>query len=140
MKKGLVAIVVVLVAVVVAAVWWVRRDGRDLYFTGFVEGEERVIRSEVVGRVLEVPFAEGAAVPPNAVVARLDESDIAAKITAKQRELEKSLFDARMKRVTGQLANVASIWGMRKDLARVKMLQDVKAKGKAEAAPQKGTR
>ena len=67
MKKGVVA-VVVLLAAVVAAVWFVRRDSRAVYYTGFVEGEERVIRSEVVGRVLEVAFAEGAAVPPNSVV------------------------------------------------------------------------
>src|SRR5262245_51828933 len=93
MRKGVVAAVVVLAAVVVAAVWWVRRDGRDVYFTGFVEGEERVIRSEVVGRVLEVPFAEGASVPPNAIVAKLDESDIAARITAKQRELDMTRAD-----------------------------------------------
>ena len=92
MKKGVVA-VVVLLAAVVAAVWFVRRDSRAVYYTGFVEGEERVIRSEVVGRVLEVAFAEGAAVPPNSVVARLDEGDIAAKITAKQRELDMTKAD-----------------------------------------------
>ena len=28
------------------------------HYTGFVEGEERVVRSEVTGRVLEVKFAE----------------------------------------------------------------------------------
>ena len=33
------------------------------YYTGVVEGEERVIRSEVSGRVLEVAFGEGDAVP-----------------------------------------------------------------------------
>ena len=93
MKKGVVAVVVLLVAVVAAAVWWVRHDRGAVYFTGFVEGEERVIRSEVAGRVLEVPFAEGAAVPPNAVVARLDESDIAAKIAAKHRELDVTKAD-----------------------------------------------
>jgi HlyD family secretion protein len=93
MKKGVLAVVVLLVAVVGAAVWWARRDGRAVYFTGFVEGEERVIRSEVAGRVLEVPFAEGATVPPGSVVARLDESDIAAKIAAKQRELDMTKAD-----------------------------------------------
>ncbi|MBM4244528.1 MAG: HlyD family efflux transporter periplasmic adaptor subunit [Deltaproteobacteria bacterium] len=88
MKKGLVGVVAVLIALILAAVWRARRDAGAVYFTGFVEGEERVIRSEAAGRVLEVPFAEGAVVPPDAVVARLDESDIAAKIAAKQRELE----------------------------------------------------
>jgi HlyD family secretion protein len=58
------------------------------HYTGFVEGEERVVRSEVTGRVLEVPFGEGAAVPAGAVVARLDDADIQAKVTSKKRELD----------------------------------------------------
>jgi HlyD family secretion protein len=95
MKRGVVAIAIAVVAIVGAAVWWVRRDGGEVYFTGFVEGEERVIRSEVAGRVLEVPFGEGAAVPANSVVARLDERDIEAHITAKQRELEMTQADMR---------------------------------------------
>ena len=36
--------------------------GGESHYTGFVEGEERVLRSEVTGRVLEVAFAEGDAV------------------------------------------------------------------------------
>ena len=94
MKRGVVA-VVILVGVVAAVLWWMRRDGREVYYTGFVEGEERVIRSEVAGRVLEVPFGEGAAVPANAVLARLDESDIAARINAKKRELDMTQADMR---------------------------------------------
>ena len=45
------------------------------------------------------------------------------ELLAKVRELEASLFQARMKRTTGQLENVASIWKLRKDLARAKTLQ-----------------
>jgi len=59
----------------------------DLHYTGFVEGEERVLRSEVTGRVLEVAFAEGAAVPADAVVVRLDDADIQAKLRSKEQEL-----------------------------------------------------
>jgi HlyD family secretion protein len=95
MKRGVVVIVLAVVAIVGAAVWWLRRDHGDVYYTGFVEGEERVIRSEVAGRVLEVPFKEGAQVPPGAIVARLDESDIAAQIVAKQRELDMTHADIR---------------------------------------------
>ena len=95
MKRGVVAIVIAVVAIAGAAVWWARRDGGEVYYTGFVEGEERVIRSEVAGRVLEVPFGEGAAVPPGAIVARLDQSDIDARITAKQRELDMTQADIR---------------------------------------------
>ncbi len=95
MKKGVVAGVVLLVAVVGAAVWWARRDGGATYYTGFVEGEERVIRSEVAGRVLEVPFVEGAPVPPGAVIAKLDASDVLARIEAKRRELDVTRSDIR---------------------------------------------
>ena len=67
-------IVLIVAAVVVAggAVWWVRQRTRVPYFTGFVEGEERVLRSEVTGRVLDVLYVEGASVPADAVVAHLD--------------------------------------------------------------------
>jgi len=39
------------------------------------------------------------------------------------RETEQQLFQTRMKRVTGQLEDTASIWRLRKDVARMKMLQ-----------------
>ncbi len=49
--------------------------------------------------------------------------------TVKIRELEKSLFETRMKKATGQLADPAMIWRFRKELARAKTLQ-TQAKGK----------
>jgi len=107
MKKA-VGAAVVLLAVVLAAVWWSRRDGGQVHYTGFVEGEERVIRSEVAGRVLEVPFAEGAAVPPGAIVAHLDESEIAARIAAKGRELDVTRADIRTQEE--RIALVESTW------------------------------
>ena len=59
----------------------------DRHYTGFVEGEERVVRSEVSGRVLEVRFAEGDSVPAGEVIARLDDADIRSKLASKEREL-----------------------------------------------------
>lgn len=56
------------------------------------------------------------------------------ELAGKARELEAGLFQARMKRATGQLANVASIWSLRKDLARVKMLQTQAERAKKSAA------
>lgn len=53
----------------------------------------------------------------------------ASELVVKTRELEKNLFDTRMKKVTGQLADSAMIWRVRKELARVKTLQ-TQAKGK----------
>ena len=57
------------------------------HYTGFVEGEERVLRSEVTGRVREVHFGEGDSVPANAVVAELDDDDVRAKLRSKRQEL-----------------------------------------------------
>lgn len=57
-------------------------------YTGFVEGEERVLRSEVSGRVVEVAFHEGDAVPAGAVVARLDDADIAARVKSARQQVE----------------------------------------------------
>ena len=45
-----------------------------------------------------------------------------AELTTKIRESENQLFQVRMKKVTGQLEDTALIWRLRKDLARMKML------------------
>jgi len=45
------------------------------------------------------------------------------ELVTKIRESEAELFQVRMKKVTGQLEDTASIWRLRKDLARMKMLQ-----------------
>ncbi len=99
---------IALVALVAAAVWWLRADRGPGHYTGFVEGEERVIRSEVAGRVLEVPFREGDAVPPHAVVARLDDQEIAARIAAKRAAL--AVFDAQIARQDEQIVLTESTW------------------------------
>ncbi len=45
------------------------------------------------------------------------------ELATKVRESEAQLFQVRMKKVTGQLEDTAMIWRLRKDLARMKMLQ-----------------
>jgi HlyD family secretion protein len=87
MRDRRVVVVAVLVVLAIALVLYLRRGSSEAHYTGFVEGEERVLRSEVTGRVLEVAFAEGASVPAGAVVARLDDRDIRAKIDSKRREV-----------------------------------------------------
>lgn len=45
------------------------------------------------------------------------------ELSTKLRESEAGLFQAKMKLVTGQLADTASVWRLRKDIARMKTLQ-----------------
>jgi large subunit ribosomal protein L29 len=56
----------------------------------------------------------------------------ANELVVKTRELEKNLFDTNMKKVTGQLADSAMIWRLRKDLARVKTLQTQAVQNRTE--------
>ena len=63
MNRRVLVPIVVAVLVVGGVVWSIVGRGGVDHYTGFVEGEERVIRSEVTGRVVEVAFPEGAAVP-----------------------------------------------------------------------------
>ena len=45
------------------------------------------------------------------------------ELVTKIRETEAQLFEVRMKKATRQLTDTAMLWRMRKDLARLKMLQ-----------------
>ena len=103
-------IVLIVAAVVVAggAVWWVRQRTRVPYFTGFVEGEERVLRSEVTGRVLDVLYVEGASVPADAVVAHLDDADVVSRIASKEREL--AVLDADIQTQSERVILTESTW------------------------------
>jgi HlyD family secretion protein len=100
--------VLLLVAAVAAGLVWLRRGDGVLHYTGFVEGEQRVLRAEVSGRVLAVAFGEGEAVPAGAVVARLDASEIDARIASKERELD--VLEAQIRRQEEQVALVEATW------------------------------
>jgi HlyD family secretion protein len=103
-------LVIPLVALIVlaAGAWYIRGAPAPPYYTGFVEGEERVIRSEVAARVLEVRYAEGATVPANDVIAVLDDRDIQARIKSQTAEL--AVLDADMRTQTERIALVESTW------------------------------
>ncbi len=114
--------VIAAIAVALAVGVWLWRRADEVHYTGFVEGEERVLRSEVAGRVLEVLFAEGAAVPPNAVVARIEDADIAARIRSKQQEL--AVLGAQVVRQGEEISLLESTWSrdvgaQQAELARV---------------------
>jgi len=100
--------IVLALAAVAAALWWSRRDHGPVHYTGFVEGEERVLRSEVSGRVVDVLVREGDRVAPGAVVARLDDGDIAARVRSKRAEIE--VVDAQMRRQDQQIVLTETTW------------------------------
>jgi len=108
MSRKLIPILIIVAAVAAAAVFYVRHGQQAHYYTGFVEGEERVVRSEVTGRVLEVKFAEGAAVPANAVIAVLDARDIEARIKSKQAELD--MVEADIRTQAERVTLIESTW------------------------------
>src|SRR6266481_4961925 len=109
MSRKLLLPVLLVVVTVGAVAWYLAHDRRPPHYTGFVEGEERVLRSEVTGRVLEVAFAEGASVAADAVVARLDDADIRSRIASKEHEL--AVLDADIKTQEERVRLVESTWG-----------------------------
>ncbi len=113
------AIVAALVAL--AAFAWLRRGGGETYFTGFVEGEERVLRSEVAGRVLEVLYSEGDPVAAEALVARLDDGDVRARIASKEREI--AVLDAEIRHSEEQLRLVELTWARDVEARRADLRQ-----------------
>ncbi|HVN86265.1 MAG TPA: HlyD family efflux transporter periplasmic adaptor subunit [Candidatus Binatia bacterium] len=108
MQRTILIPIVLLAAAAAGGGWYLRRDRAPLHYTGFVEGEERVLRSEVSARVLEVTYAEGQPVPPGEAVARLDDQDIQARINSKQAEL--SVLDAELHTQTERIELVSSTW------------------------------
>ena len=108
MPRRVLIVVAALAVLGAAAVLIWRRDHGTPHYTGVVEGEERVIRSEVAGRVLAVAFAEGDMVPANAVLARLDDRDIAASIAAAEQSLK--VTDAEIRRQEEQVATIENTW------------------------------
>ena len=121
-RRRLLPVIAIAVVALLAIGYWLLRRADQRYYTGFVEGEERVLRSEIAGRVLEVAFAEGAQVPPNAIVARIDDADVAARIRSKQQELE--VLGAQIARQEEEITLLESTWSrdvgaQQAELARV---------------------
>src|SRR5436853_4689756 len=121
-------LVLLCVAAVATTVWVLGRDHTPPHYTGFVEGEERIVRSEVSGRVVEVAFAEGDRVPPRAVVARLADDDIRSKLAAKRQEV--AVQEAQIGRQEEQITLLERTWresvdAQRADLAQARSAADL---------------
>jgi HlyD family secretion protein len=130
MRKPVVLVLLLVAAATGAGVWYARLGDGKLHYTGFVEGEERVLRSEVNGRVLEVAFAEGDPVPAGAVVARLDDTAIRSQIAAKEQEI--AVLTADVARHDEQLRLVESTWKQEVEAQRADVEQVAAAADLAE--------
>jgi HlyD family secretion protein len=119
-RRVLLILGVLAVVAVGATVAW-RHRGGPVHYTGFVEGEERIIRSEVTGRVVEVAFGEGDAVPANAVIARLADDDIQKRLAAKRQELV--VQDANIRRQEEQVRLLETTWKTQLDAQRAELRQ-----------------
>jgi HlyD family secretion protein len=108
MPRKIVLPMIILITVGGGGVWYLRHNHAPLYYTGFVEGEERVIRSEVTGRVLQMKYAEGDTIPAEEIIAVLDERDIAARLKSKQEEL--AVLDSEMRTQTERIVLVETTW------------------------------
>lgn len=104
MKKRLP--LVLLVLLVGGGGYWYRSQQAQainrLSFTGVVEGEEKVIKSEVAGRVQHVAFTDGSQVKTNDRLIELDARDYHSQVT--QQELTLNLLRAKLQQVETQLA------------------------------------
>ena len=107
-RRRLVVVGAVSLALLLLAVWYIRTDHGPPHYTGFVEGEERVLRSEVSGRVLQVAFAEGDAVPASSVVVRLADDDIVSRLASKRQEV--AVDDAEIRRQEEQITLTERTW------------------------------
>ena len=103
MKKRLPFLILLLVAIG-AGVFFYTRPGQDkaLTFTGFVEGEEKVIKSEISGRVERVHFSDGSQVRADDILAEIDGREYRSQVT--QQELRLALRKAKIRQLENQLA------------------------------------
>ncbi|HKA53293.1 MAG TPA: biotin/lipoyl-binding protein, partial [Candidatus Binatia bacterium] len=103
MKKRLPLLLLILLAAGAGAFYYSRTHRGDrLTFTGFVEGEEKVIKSEIAGRVNNVTFTDGSRVRAGDVLAEVDARDYQSQVT--QQELNLDLLRAKIRQADNQLA------------------------------------
>jgi HlyD family secretion protein len=125
MRRRLVAIGIVGVVALTLLVWFLRRDRGAPHYTGFVEGEERILRSEVSGRVVDVAFVEGDKIPARALVAKLADDDIRSRLAAKRQEV--AVQEAQIRRQEEQVTLLERTWKENVDAQRAELAQSQSA-------------
>ena len=79
---------------------------RTIVLTGFVEGQERIVRSEVPGRVLDVQVREGDTVDTGRLLVRIDRRDAASR--RRQQELAIAALEAQIAKAGQGVALVSA--------------------------------
>ena len=103
MKKRLPVLLLVLLAAGGGVFYYNRTYRPDrLTFTGFVEGEEKIIKSEITGLVNAVTFTDGSRVRASDVLAEIDARDYRSQVA--QQELNLELLKAKIQQAENQLA------------------------------------
>ncbi|HJY80479.1 MAG TPA: efflux RND transporter periplasmic adaptor subunit [Candidatus Binatia bacterium] len=103
MKRRVVALLVlVLASTVGGAYYFTAQRAHPLSFTGFVEGEEKVIKSEITGWVRRVPITEGSQVQVENVLAEVDSREFHSQVV--QQELKLALLEAEIRQAENQLS------------------------------------
>ena len=92
-----------------------------IVLTGFIEGEERIVRSEVAGRVLDVQVREGDTVDPGRLLVRIDRRDAASR--RRQQELAIAALEAEIAKAEQGVALVSSQVPAAIEAARAELAQ-----------------
>ena len=117
MKKRLPLILLLLVALGAGAFFYARPvQQQALTFTGFVEGEEKVIKSEISGRVESVSFTDGSQVKAGDTLAEIDAREYRSQLT--QQELGLALRKAKLRQLEDQLALARDTYPIQLRLAK----------------------
>lgn len=111
MKKRLPLLLLLLLGIGAGGLYYhYRRTHQQggLTFTGFVEGEEKVIKSEIAGRVNTVTFTDGSHPKTGDVLAEIDVRDYRSQVT--QQELNLEVLKAKIQQAENQLALARDIY------------------------------
>jgi HlyD family secretion protein len=103
MKRRVVVLLILVLAITAGAVYYfTTQRSRPLSFTGFVEGEEKVIKSEITGWVRKVAITEGSRVRVEDILAEIDSREFHSQVV--QQELKLALIEAEIRQAENQLA------------------------------------
>jgi HlyD family secretion protein len=78
----------------------------QIVLTGFVEGEERILRSKVTGRVMAAPFEEGQKIKKGDLIAKIDDREVNARVA--QATLDANAVKERLAQAQADLARTES--------------------------------